>query len=568
MEESPIQTRSLKTLFLVALGLAVLTGWRMGVGSVFAQEPTPTPEPEEFPLGPTPMAPPGESVQGFGLAQDEQSPGPSEDRVVSDDPDDQIRPVVAYSQVGDAYLVVWQDRFHLGPTHIFGRYVDSNGNPLGVRFPVAMDRGELVQVRVVAGGGVFLVLWREGPDLASASLYVQRVSGFFSGDPLLGSPILVRSPIQRQFQAVYNPDQNEFLLLWLDARHPVLRPVLKGEVFGRRFTPGGMLGIQEFNFTPVPANPSFPQILSAPTFQGDLSAAYNGEQQHYLLTYASYNCSNISCTVREDVVGQRVDANALSRVGGAIGITPGVIRIQWAARALYDPRVDQYSVVWNDNRAAEPDMAIFAQRLTALGGFVAGNTPIVQEAGSQLWPEWAYLDVDLPLPRYFLVWEDEPSPLEHAVRGAFLSSGLARLGETLDLSGDPEADQRIPQVASDRRSVPTFLTVWQHTRPGQSADAHAQFFSALDYAMVNLVSPIGGDMVLSLQPSLRWAGVPGADRYIVQWFRATDTGLVGSAFPPVVVGSVESQDPQDPALQRFKIPSELTSGLSLGTAGY
>jgi hypothetical protein len=398
---------------------------------------------------------------------------------VSDDPDDQLSPVVAYSQAGDVYLVVWTDRYHVGPTNIYGRYVDANGNPVGSRFAVALDRGELIQVRVVAGGGIFLVMWREGPDRAAASFYVQRVGGSFSGDPLLGSPILVHSPIENQFQAVYNPDRNEFLLIWLDPRNPILAAVLKGEVLGRMMTPGGDLLSQEVNFTPVPANPAFSQILNSATYQADLSAAYNSNLGQYLLTYGIYNCSNISCTIREEVRGQRIDGASLSRLGSTITVTPNLVRTQWAARVLYDPRLDQYAVFWNDNRIAESDFAIFAQRVSAQGLLVGTNLTVVSEHGSQFWPEVVYLDVDAPLPRYFLAWEDDPGAIPHFARGAFITEGLTRDGEIVDLSAEMDSNQQVPQVASNHQALPNFLAVWQHTRPGHSADVHAQYLSAL-----------------------------------------------------------------------------------------
>ncbi|MEW6569076.1 MAG: hypothetical protein AB1449_13120, partial [Chloroflexota bacterium] len=192
--------------------------------------------------------------------------------MIDDEPDNSIRPVVAYSGTGDVYLAVWQDSLESAPTSIFARFVDAAGNPLGTRFLVVQERPGRVQVKVVAGGGVFFVVWREGQDPAQASLYVQRITASFSGSPLLGSPVLVHSPVENQFNAIFNPDRNEFLLTWLDPRNSVLASYLRGEVYGRIITPEGLLN-PEVDFTPVPANPSITQILNAPAYQSDLSAA-------------------------------------------------------------------------------------------------------------------------------------------------------------------------------------------------------------------------------------------------------------------------------------------------------
>jgi hypothetical protein len=505
------------TSFIALLGIALAAFVAIGISSVQAQEGTPTPEPEEVPLVPTPMAPPEEPPLQ-ALAQAEQASAPSDDRLISDEPDNSIRPVVAYSGAGDVYLAVWQDSLDFAATNIYARFVDAEGNALGTRFLVAGERPGRVQVKVAAGGGIFSVIWREGQDPGQASLYVQRVTGSFSESPLLSSPVLVHSAVENQFHAIFNPDRGEFLLIWLDPRNSVLASFLRGEVFGRRMTPAGVLDAGEVNFTPVPTNPSISQILNAPAYQTDLSAAYNPELAQYLLTYGTYNCTNISCTIREEVRGQRLDAGSLARLGNPVFITPNPSRIQWAARVLYDPRLDQYVAFWNDNRIAEIDFAIFAQRISSQGSLIGANQAIVSESGSQLWPEAAYLNVDAPLARYFLAWEDDPGTFPHFARGAFLLESLSRDGEILDLSAEMDSSQQVPQLASDHQVVPNILAVWQHTRPAHSADVHAQCLCTL--AQNATVSVLDDDGVS-----------------ILPWDGLADTSIFVEARLPAVVPS-------------------------------
>lgn len=348
-----MQPSHCRRLFRIALGLIVGSLIALGNPLVHAQESTPTAEPTEVPLAPTPTAMPEQpGIQPLGPPET-SSPSASSDIVVSADPGPEVRPVVAYNAQSDTFLVVWQDRGDFAPTDIHARYLSGAGNPLGTVFTIALDRPGPVQVKVTSGSGLFMVAWREGDDPVFASLMAQRVAGSPSGTPLVGPALVVQAPIENQFHAVHNPDRGEFLFLWLDPRNSVLAPLLRGEVFGRRVNPDGTVDAQEFNFTPVPASPSFSQILNAPAYQTHLSVAYNSELGQYLLTYGIYNCTTISCTIREEVRGQRIDANSLARLGGTIFVTPGLVRIQWAARTLYDPREGRYVVLWNDNRAAE-----------------------------------------------------------------------------------------------------------------------------------------------------------------------------------------------------------------------
>lgn len=472
-----IRSRLVFLFPLLGIGLASLL--LIGISQAQAQEGTPTPEPEEIPLAPTPMAPPEEPPMQ-AMAQSQQSSTPSEDRIIDDEPDNSIRPVVAYSAQGDVYLAVWQDAVDFVPTNIFARYVDAQGNPLGTRFRVAGPRPGRVRVKVVAGGGIFSIFWQEGEDQYRASVYAQRLDGSFTDAPLLGSALPVQTPVEDQFHAVFNPDRNEFLVVWLDPRNSVLASYLRGEVYGKRMTPGGSIDPAEANFTPVPTNPSLNDILNAPSAENDLSAAYNPGLTQYLLTYGTYYCTNLNCMIREEVRARRIDAASLARIGNPIFVTPNPNRIQWAARALYDPRLQQYAVFWNDNRTLESDMGIYAQKISAQGSLVGTNSALISESGSQVWPEVAYLNVESPLPRFFLAWEDQPTTIEGFARGAFLSPELTRQGDMVDLSSETDSIQRVPMVASTDST--SFLDVWQHTRPGLSSDVHAQLFSALDYS--------------------------------------------------------------------------------------
>jgi hypothetical protein len=507
-------------------------------------------------------------AQALRLLQEPTSATPSEDIVVASEPEAEVRPVVAHDGLGRSYLVVWQDRTDEMLTNIYARHLDENGIPVGSRFEVALNRPGPVQVKVFSGGGIFLVLWREGPDRGAGSLFAKRITGELAEDPSAEPIQPVRSPIENQFAAAYNPDLGEFVLLWLDPRNSALASYLRGEVFARRMDSSGAIGA-EVGVVSVPANPTVDQILNAPAYQTDLGAAYDPDTGEYLLSYGIYICTTSNCTIREEVRAQRVDADSLSRLGAAISVTTRMDKIQWAARPVYDPRLKQYVVFWNDNRADEGDFTIFAQRIGPSGAFLSSNLRVVGEAGSQFWPEVAYLDVAAPMPRYFLVWEDEPTQLEHFARGVFLSDGLVKAGEILDLSADDEADQRMPQVASDDAYVPNVVGIWQHTRPMMGPDVHGVTLSALDYKPVNVVSPVDWTMVLSIRPTFRWQEFEGADTYIIRLSHATSTFLVGESLSPFVgLGADATRDPADPTMHVFRSDRDLHSGPTLEEGGY
>jgi len=320
-----------------------------------------------------------------------------------------------------------------------------------------------------------------------------------------------------------------------------------------------------------------PEVLAAPANNGDLGIALNPRTGggRYLVTYGVYICTNISCVYREDVRGLLIDSVTFARVpwpNSASYVTiAGWYGIQWAARPIFDSVQDQYVVFYNDNRLVETDFTTYAQRVTPQGYLTGGTLgqQVVADTGSQRWPEVAYLQFAAPMPRYFLVWEDEPSPAVPVARGAFLSSGILRDWGTIDLSSEAGTYQSRPQLSATNGPVPSLTIVWQHARPYQSPDIHGLQLSASDFNPVAALSPVDWTMVLSLRPEFWWGSVEGADRYNIRLHHSTNALGVGEELQPVLGLSAESTvDPTDPTTNLYRLDRDLHSGPTPAEGGY
>ena len=553
---------------LVIIFLALLFFVPLMVQTVLSADPTPTPGTNgEIPLVPTPMVPAPEmrtmAVEPNG---GDSIPSTLHEEDISQNAQDDFYPHVAYNMIEDNYLAVWHDKEGSGPSKLFGRYLDLNGQPLTSVFLIEEDITGPVQAKVISGGGSFLVLWREGEDHYAGSLQSKIVPGTAADPPLMDEEkTLIHEPVMEDFAAVYDELKQAFLVIWLDDRHPTLVNLMRGEIYGRWITPAGVLHETEINLVPFEQNPGsseIDKILMAPSASGDLSIAFNPTANQYLVTYSNYICTNLGCSIREDVRGVRIDGNGLSI--DHISIVQNVDKVQWQARVLYQARTEKFLVVWSDNRYDEEDYDLYGKILTGDG--VTGSDSniflVVSMPGSQQTPQGAVIPGEGDSPAFALVWQHQPADgttIQSYIQ--YLDKLGSPLGIALIPSSLPNRTRQTPEVAAGAGTIPKILMVWNDFRSYQETDIHSRQIPGDHYLGVNLLSPVNFTMVLSLKPTLRWQSVLGADRYGVQVHRWSATEQLGA---PVILDTVDAEntrDPENPDEHFHKIGVEIGPGL-------
>ncbi len=150
----------------------------------------------------------------------------------------QEQPAVAFNSAAREYLVVWQDYRSGSDYVVYGRRVSSSGALLGTEMVVAsaaMLHGEPV-VTYNATSNQFLVVWQQVSPSSGYDIHAQRVTG--SGQKT-GAAILVSSGTnttdEGQPSVAWNSYRNEYYVAW----HAFTNS--KWRIYGQRVSSAGQL---------------------------------------------------------------------------------------------------------------------------------------------------------------------------------------------------------------------------------------------------------------------------------------------------------------------------------------
>jgi len=550
---------------LVVIFLALLFFVPLMVQTVLSADPTPTPvangEEVEIPV-PTPIY--QETINQITRSVESSSSSPPSvygEINISQDTDTNYHPEVAFNETEQVYLVIWIDNEAEGLTNIYGRYVTVEGELLDPSFLIAEDRPGTVQLKVISGTDIFAVVWRES-DLHDGTLYMNVIEAYNPVSPVkFNVPLLIHDPVEEQYAIAFNKEDNEFLVIWYDERHPGLGIYRRGEIFGRRISPNAFfIDENEINFTRVSSDPSTLEILSAPTDTGEISVAHNPTSDVYMLTYCNYRDTYF----REDIRSQLV-IDDMSEIFPPRGITSLVAGIQWQSRVVYHESLDQFFIIWSDNRTDELDFDIYGQRISGETFTQDGyNFPIIEGTDSQIFPEITVLPNELPSPSYAVTYQLEFSD-EVEVR--YLGETGDPLGSPLVLSYEDYHTRMFPAITVNNGFPAEVMVVWQDTLLISASEIHGRILPSDEFQGAHLLSPINYTMVLSLKPTLRWRSVSGTDTYEIKLGTTADF-QVEENIHYYYVNAEETRDPENPDTHTYKIPDNLSSGKTIRDAGY
>ena len=303
----------------------------------------------------------------------------------------QTHPVVVHSAFGNRYLVVWED---VASGDIQARFVSAQGTPYGSLITVSSGPEARIRPAVVQNPSAihndFMVVFTV-QRTADSDIYGRRIAA--AGTPS-NQDIVVSDAAGHQGSPdiAYNPDQNQYLVVWRDRRDD------QGDIYGQKLSATGALQAGEL------------LVKQEADEQGAPAVAWNDDDEQYLVVWHDYRDSGITGA---DVYAQRLYADG-STYGSERTITDEAGN-QQSPDVVYVNALNRYRIIWQDDRNGDTGWDIYGQWMSA-GGAVLGvvDLPIFRYAGWQQYPATAYSPDDN---RALTVWQDGRNGVDTDVYG-------------------------------------------------------------------------------------------------------------------------------------------------------
>jgi hypothetical protein len=184
-------------------------------------------------------------------------------------PESQMHPAVLYNPKQQNFFILWNDsRKGKGQADIYGVFIDSNGNPAGDEFLVCDAPNDQIYPQMVYNPkqDQFLVTWEDFRYCKTDPCYLDTCSIYgkiFSSDgtPLSDTLIIADEGVDdRQQKIAYNPNRNEYLVVWNDRRNEHDAPNV--DIYGRRIKGDGTL-LNDFPVSDFQGSQSYCSIVYA-----------------------------------------------------------------------------------------------------------------------------------------------------------------------------------------------------------------------------------------------------------------------------------------------------------------
>jgi hypothetical protein len=208
---------------------------------------------------------------------------------ISTAPASQTHVGVIYNPVRQNYLVSWNDsRNTLNETDIYGIFVNPDGTLDGTEFLICdVPKSQYYPAMIYnSKDDEILVVWEDFRDCTTevciedlSSLYARRLA---SDGSFIGDEFLViaGNHDNRQQNLVYNPHRNEYMVVWNDRRNE--KDVPNIDIFAVRIKNDGTL-----------IGESFP-LCTAPNDQAYCTIAYDTINRQYLAVWNDFRDSEVS----------------------------------------------------------------------------------------------------------------------------------------------------------------------------------------------------------------------------------------------------------------------------------
>ncbi len=344
-------------------------------------------------------------------------------------------PKVAYNSHTFSYLVIY---FSGGD--IYSQPIAGDGSLAGAASIVVDDPPGLHSYELAfdSHDHEYLAVWTDTRNSAELDVFARRVGENGSS---LGSVITIADAPEEQYYpvVVYNPNVNQYLVVWYDFRNSVASG---GDIYGQRLKGDGSLA-EQGNFA----------ISNRPGVQQNPVAAFSTVSNQYLVVWEDGRASDYTY----DLYGQR-----LHWLGIPISyefIVTTALDVQEEPAIVFNSITREYLVAWADDRDADGEMDIWGQRYTDDGIPLGENIAIRVEPGNETHPRLAF---DIHHNTYLIVWDDET---EGDIEGYILASDGAPIGDAFNVSDGSDV-RGYPDVAFGDNAE-EYLVVFQLQIGGQ-----------------------------------------------------------------------------------------------------
>lgn len=254
-------------------------------------------------------------------------------------------------------------------------------------------------------------------------------------DPLISGLLRLEqgSPAQNQqnIQIAYNPDDNEFLLVWQDYRNGN-----NWDIYAQRLDGDGALLGDNFVINSSAYHQDVPHVMYAPG------------QDRYLVAWRHYTSAS-----QYDVYGQRLSGTG-DFVGSAFAIATGpASTLQTPTDIVYNSQSNQFLVLWQDGRSGK--LHVFGRHVSLTGSLgsefqITSVTTTDQKSGVG-----AYNATNN---QYLVVWATSDSKI---LARRMTGGGVVTTTDTILLSSNTSIDT--PDVVYLSNTT-QYLAVWKDNR--------------------------------------------------------------------------------------------------------
>ncbi|MGC8810797.1 MAG: CFI-box-CTERM domain-containing protein, partial [bacterium] len=276
---------------------------------------------------------------------------------ISEEDNNKYNPSVAYDNVNNKFLVVWEE-YRSGTSYdIYGQFVNANGTLSGSNFAISNAENEQHYPTVAydSANQRFLVVWQDYRTDEDYDIYGQLVN---ANGTLNGSNFSISTATNNQYYPAiaFDSANQRFLVTWTD-----YRGAISYDIYGQLVNANGTLNGSNF------------PISTADYDQNHPAVAYDSSNQRFLVAFSSYSPS-----IDHDIYGQIVNADG--NLIGSSFIISNAEGVQYNPSVAYDTANQRFLVVWEDSRGDNYD--IYGQYINA-NGSLSGSNFVINNADNQ-----------------------------------------------------------------------------------------------------------------------------------------------------------------------------------------
>lgn len=414
----------------------------------------------------------------------------------------QNRPVLVQNSNG-AYLIAWYDERN-GNQDIFSRLrlADGNWGMAGMTHPAPGDQ-EKLQIAYNPDDDEYLVVWQDYRNGVNWDIYGQRVDG---DGALLGANIAIL-PSTGSEDALHrtNPQvvygANKYLLVW---QHYSSSNTTY-DVYGRLLNRGGSFATSAFAIASA-LDSSGKAMKESPN-----DVVFNSSSNQFLVLWKAEYSSN-----DWDILGRHVAATGSTGSYIQISALSGYVEID--AAGAYNPDNSQYLVVWDSTNQIGIH-TVYGRRLTGSGTVTTTDT--IQISTSQAPLAMADTLYQMDSDRYIVVWQQGGDIYSRGV----LPTGSLAGGATA--VANTSQYETYPRLAAHDEGL---LAIWQRQN-SSGYDLYGRLLSSTGQ------STDGPVVVLEAEDNQQNGAIAygGNERFLIAWQDKREGGwdLYAALFTPL-----------------------------------